>query len=293
MRPQAILFDLDNTLVMEDEATFAAVRSACAVASRRAGASADALFAALPLVAERLWKRSPVLAYTDRMGIWWGEGLWGEFRGETAELQALHDFVPSFRLAVWAEALAAVGVSDEALGAELVETYRSARRTRQVVDPEADALLSALARDHRLALVTNGAPDVQREKLAGTTLARYFGAVVISCEVGFGKPDRRIFETALDRIGANAAETVMVGDSLARDVAGAQAAGIRAVWVDRHLWAGEEGPVPDVRIESHSELPAALAALAPRAASARGSRAPRRGSARGASRPQASRREDR
>src|SRR3989442_127547 len=182
MPPRAVLFDLDNTLVMEDAATFAAVRSTCAVASSRAGADADALFAALLLVAE---------------------------------------------------------------------------------------------------------------KLAGTTLGRYFGAIVISCEVGFGKPDRRIFEIALERIGANAHETVMVGDSLARDVAGAHAAGIRAVWIDRHLWAGEGGPAPDARIESLSELPAALAVLAPPAASARGSRGPRPGSARGASRPRASRREGR
>jgi putative hydrolase of the HAD superfamily len=290
MRPRAVLFDLDNTLVMEDAATFAAVRSACALASSRAGANPDALFAAVPVAAETLWKGSPALAYTDRMGIWWGEGLWGEFRGEASELRALHDFVPSFRLAVWGEALAAVGVSDEALAADLVETYRTTRRARQLVDAEADPVLDVLARDHRLALISNGAPDVQREKLAGTALARYFGAIVISCEVGFGKPDPRIFEIALDRIGANVQETVMVGDSLARDVAGAHAAGIRAIWIDRHLWAGEEGPVPDARIESLSELPAALAALVPPAASARGSRAPRPGSARGVSRPRASRR---
>src|SRR2546426_3330858 len=228
MRQRAVLFDLDNTLVMEDAATFAAVRSACAVASSRAGADADALFAALLLVAEKLWKGSPALAYADRMGIWWGEGLWGEFRGEASELGALRAFVPGFRRAVWSEALTAIGVSEETLAQELAETYRTARSARQLVDAEAQPLLDALARDHRLALVSNGAPDVQREKLAGTTLGRYFGAIVISCEVGFGKPDRRIFEIALERIGANAHETVMVGDSLARDVAGAPAGGPRA-----------------------------------------------------------------
>ena len=293
MRPRAVLFDLDNTLVMEDAATFAAVRAACAIASSRAGANADSLYAALPPVAEKLWKGSRALPYADRMGIWWGEGLWGEFRGEASELRALRAFVPDFRLAVWSQALAAVGVSDAALAAELVETYRTARRARQLVDSEAEPALGKLARDHRLALVSNGAPDVQREKLAGTTLERYFGAIVISCEVGFGKPDPRIFEIALERIGAEAHEAVMVGDSLARDVAGAHAAGIRAIWIDRHLWAGEEGPAPDARIESLSELPAALAVLAPPAASARGSRVPRPGSARGASRPRASRREGR
>src|SRR2546427_1073532 len=277
MPPRAVLFDLDNTLVMEDAATFAAVRSACAVASSRAGADADALFAALLLVAEKLWKGSPALAYADRMGIWWGEGLWGEFRGEASELRALRAFVPGFRRAVWSEALTVVGISNRPLAQKLAETCRTARRARQLVDAEAERILGALARNHRLALVSNGAPDVQREKLAGTTLGRYFSAIVISCEVGFGKPDRRIFEIALERIGANAHETVMVGDSLARDVAGAHAAGIRAVWIDRHLWAGEEGPAPDARIESLSELPAALAALAPPGASPRGSRAPRPG----------------
>jgi putative hydrolase of the HAD superfamily len=223
------------------------------------------------------------------MGIWWGEGLWGEFRGEAPELRRLRAFAPEFRLAAWSEALATVGVPDGALAAELADTYRTKRRARQIVDPAAEAVLGALAKDNRLALVTNGAPDVQREKLAGTTLARYFGAVVISGEVGVPKPESRIFEIALERIGASVDEAVMVGDSLARDVAGAHAAGLPAVWIDRRLWVGEEGPKPDARIESLSELPAALAALVPPAASARGSRGPRPGSARGASRPPASR----
>ena len=118
------------------------------------------------------------------MGIWWGEGLWGEFRGEASELEALRAFVPGFRRAVWSEALTAVGASEETLAQELAETYRTARRARQLVDAEAERILGALARNHRLALVSNGAPDVQREKLAGTTLGRYFSAIVISCYDG-------------------------------------------------------------------------------------------------------------
>jgi putative hydrolase of the HAD superfamily len=286
---RAVLFDLDNTLVMEDAATLAAVRSACAVAASRARVSADALFARVPSIAEMLWQGSNAFAYAERMGIGWGEGLWGEFRGEARELRALRDFVPDFRTAVWTDALAEMGVSDKTLAAELGNAYRTTRRSRQLVDPDAEPVLGALAREHRLALVTNGAPDIQREKLAGTTLARYFGAIVISCEVEVAKPDRRIFEIALDRIGADAQGAVMVGDSLARDVAGARAAGIRVIWIDRQLSPDEKGPEPDARIESLSELPAALAALAPPAASPRGSRVSRPGSARGSSRPRASR----
>ena len=61
----------------------------------------------------------------------------------------------------------------------------------------------------------------------------------------------------------------MVGDSLARDVAGAKAAGMRAVWIDRRLWDERETAKPDARIERLSDLPAALDALAPASASPR------------------------
>src|SRR2546428_821316 len=122
----------------------------------------------------------------------------------------------------WREALLAVGVSDDSLAAELAERYRDVRRATRLVDPESDKVLADLARDHRLALVTNGAPDVQREKLAGTTLARHFAAIVISCEAGVAKPDPRIFRLAPARIGASSAESVVIGDSLARGGAGAE-----------------------------------------------------------------------
>jgi len=286
---RAVLFDLDNTLIFEDEATFRALRRTCAFAHERAGAEASVLFERVVAAAERNWRSSPVYAYAERMGIWWGEGLWAEFAGPQAMLRALRSFALRFRERTWREALLAVGVSDDSLAAELAERYRDVRRATQLVDPDADGVLADLARDHRLALVTNGAPDVQREKLAGTTLARHFAAIVISCEVGVAKPDPRIFRLALARIGASAAESVMIGDSLARDVAGAKAAGMRAIWIDRGLWGDEKGPRPDARVTALSAVRSALDALEPRAASPRGSRGPRPATARGASRARASR----
>jgi hypothetical protein len=92
---RALLFDLDNTLLLEDDVTFRAVRTAC----ERAGDQADRerLFAALVRVADDRWRAAPTLAYADRMGIWWGEGLWGEFKGDGDGLRALRDFAPVFR----------------------------------------------------------------------------------------------------------------------------------------------------------------------------------------------------
>jgi putative hydrolase of the HAD superfamily len=269
---RTLLFDLDNTLLMEDEATFSSVRRACELARDRAGVDADALHAATLRVADELWRAAPIYAYGEEMGMWWGEGLWGEFRGDAAGLRALRAFVPGFRGAVWRSALAAVGASDDALAAELAAAYVAARRAHQLVDPEADGVLDDLARDHRLVLVTNGAPDVQRDKLAGTTLARHFGAIVISAELGIAKPDPRIFEYALRAVGAEARDSVMIGDSLSRDVAGARGAGLRSIWIDRgDMKPRPEDAVPDARVTALNQIRSCLGALVPGVASPRGS----------------------
>lgn len=269
---KALLFDLDNTLLMEDEATFASVRRACTLARDRAGVDADALHASVLRVADERWRAAPIYAYAEAMGMWWGEGLWGEFRGDAPGLRSLRAFVPGFRRAVWRDALAALEASDDTLATALEAAYVAARRADQPLDPEAEWVLEDLARDHRLALVTNGAPDVQREKLAGTTLARRFRAIVISAELGIAKPDPRIFEHAVRAIGARTEEAVMIGDSLSRDIAGARGAGLRSIWVDR---GGEsrrpDDAVPDARVTALSQIRSCLAALGPAGASPRGS----------------------
>ena len=54
---------------------------------------------------------------------------------------------------------------------------------------DVEANLIKLREIYQLALVTNGAPDLQREKIQGSKLALYFDAILISGEVGIGKPD--------------------------------------------------------------------------------------------------------
>jgi FMN phosphatase YigB (HAD superfamily) len=85
---------------------------------------------------------------------------------------------------------------------------------------------------------------------------------IASGEVGFGKPDRRIFTTALERLGVRAGEAIAIGDSLERDVLGAHNAGLRSIWLNREGWT-EPGPVvADAETASLSEVPEIVAALA-------------------------------
>src|SRR5258708_20319519 len=97
MAIRAILFGLDNTLLMEDEATERALQQASELAGARAGLDAGAVHAAAREAAETLFRSAQVFAYADEVGIWWGEALWGEFAGDQGGLRAQRVFVPGFR----------------------------------------------------------------------------------------------------------------------------------------------------------------------------------------------------
>ena len=92
--------------------------------------------------------------------------------------------------------------------------------------------------------------------LAGIGLAPLLDDVITSAEVGAAKPDPRIFEAALERAGCAAGDSLHIGDSPTGDMAGAAAAGVRAVLLDRSGGGG-----PDA-IASLAELPALLSSSA-------------------------------
>jgi FMN phosphatase YigB (HAD superfamily) len=79
--------------------------------------------------------------------------------------------------------------------------------------------------------------------------------LIASEDVGVSKPDRGIFDIALERLGATAADAVMVGDSWANDIAGAVNAGIRAIWFNPDRRPAPDGPAGVTEI--HSLAPAA------------------------------------
>lgn len=117
--------------------------------------------------------------------------------------------------------------------------------------PDVEPALAQLkVEGFRLGLITNVSddptPDLERLGLKGR-----FDTVVASCLVGLDKPDPRIFQVALEALGAAPHEAVHVGDLMSADVEGARSAGIKAVLLDRHdLQRGLHYP----RIVSLSEL---------------------------------------
>lgn len=123
-------------------------------------------------------------------------------------------------------------------------------------DGALEALATLRERGHRLGLITNGSGAFQRKKLARFALEPLFEIIVIEGELGFGKPDRRVFAAALAHFQADTAQCCMIGDNLEADIGGARELGITGVWHDAHGKGLPKQPfvTPDRVIRSLSEL---------------------------------------
>lgn len=254
MEFDAILFDLDDTLVVEEEAMDEALVNTCRMAESRCGAPAEALCAAVKEKAGELWRRLPAYGYCRGIGVSSREALWAYYGADPEPLAALQGLVAEYRLGAWSEALKALGVDDRALAGALAARLPAERRRLHRRMPGAGELLDFCRGRYRLGLVTNGSPGLQREKIEGAAVGGYFDAVAISGGVGFGKPSAEIFSAALERLGARPGRCLMVGDSLSADIAGANAMGIYAVWFNREGKALEGDARPDSIVRRLEEL---------------------------------------
>lgn len=99
-------------------------------------------------------------------------------------------------------------------------------------DGALDALYQLRERGQRMGLLTNGCSSFQRRKLRRYELEPLFELILIEGELGYGKPDARVFRAALQHFGVRPEEAWMIGDNLAADIAGAQQVGITGIWHD-------------------------------------------------------------
>lgn len=130
--------------------------------------------------------------------------------------------------------------------------------------PGARMLVDALAgAGVRMGLITNGFTALQLARLERTGLRGYFDPLVISEQLGVAKPDVRIFEHALERMGQPPREQVlMVGDNPHSDILGGLNAGLHTCWFNPHGHDTPEGIMPHHQVRSLAELQARLLAAA-------------------------------
>lgn len=138
------------------------------------------------------------------------------------------------------------------------QSYRDLHQANRQLVAGAGDLLEKLYCEYSLAVVTNNSSAEQRAKLKHLGIAGHFKALAISEEVGATKPDARIYYAALDQLGCEPHEAVMLGDNLHADVRGAHDAGIAAVWFNRF---GKSSSEPVEQVTSLAPAGDVLAAI--------------------------------
>ena len=252
----AVFFDLDDTLLWDERSVKEAFERTCLEAAEAAGVDPAALEQAVRKEARNLFESYETYSFTQMIGINPFEGLWGRFReGRAVEFRLLENIAPRYRKEAWTRGLKAFGVDDPQLGERLGERFPEHRRSLAYVYEDTFQVLDALKGNVKLLLLTNGSPDLQREKLAGVPgLSEYFDHIVISGEYGRGKPDPGIFRHALSLLDLHADEAIMIGDKLTTDILGASRVGMDNIWINRHGVQNDDAIKPKFAVNRLSEV---------------------------------------
>ncbi|HOJ41127.1 MAG TPA: HAD hydrolase-like protein, partial [bacterium] len=173
---KAVLFDLDDTLILEEKATEEAFLAAASLAYRRYGLSPEKLLKTIQGLAEDFWKTAPAYRWCQQVGISPREALWADFADEIPEARIMQSWIPDFRRRCWQEALRKSGIEDLSLAEEMATCYRKECRQRHRLFPEVRPVLKRLS-SWPLAMVTNGLRRHQCEKINQAGLARFFSVV--------------------------------------------------------------------------------------------------------------------
>jgi putative hydrolase of the HAD superfamily len=210
--PRAILFDLDDTLI------------------RAYAQPEEAWTRLLHIFAVHLDAHDA--AAIERMRVAVMEESRNFWNDRAAAAKWRLDIPQARRLAV-RQGLARVGKSDEALADKIADAFTEMRRNEYRLYPDAHATIDAL-RDAgvKLALVTNGASDLQRAKIERFDLGHRFHHIQIEGEFGQGKPELAVYRHALERLGCQACDAWMVGDNYEWEVVAPQTLGMCGIWYD-------------------------------------------------------------
>lgn len=230
--PRAILFDLDDTILDTTLSATRVWRLTAKAFEEEIGQSAEVF--------------DPIL---DRARKWY----WADpHRNQEGRLD-----VQKSRIEVTHHGLLELGIEDVALATRFADHYSDHRVSSMQPFPGAIETLEHFNTiGVPLALITNGDAQGQRDKVAHFDLTQYFQAVLIEGELGFGKPDPRVFEKALRSCDAPAEGSWCVGDNLGWEVAAPQALGMQGIWND---WEGKTLPedseiMPDRVVMAIAEL---------------------------------------
>ena len=207
--PRGILLDLDDTLISFDEGAGFLWAEICEeFSSENNSLNSRELLQAINRSRESFWKDSE--------------------RHKKGRLN-----LQETRRKILKNALSLLGIANLALSDSIADTFSERRLSHLSLFPGTIETLEQLqAKGVVLGLVTNGDSQGQRSKIKKFDLSKFFECIFIEEEVGFGKPDKRIYLHALEALGLSTDEIWFVGDNLEWDVKAPQSLGIWSIWND-------------------------------------------------------------
>jgi putative hydrolase of the HAD superfamily len=123
-----------------------------------------------------------------------------------------------------------LGVHPDHVPHQFEEDYVKISPTKTNLFDGARKALSYLQKKYTLHIISNGFKETTLTKMDLSGLNPYFSSVIISEEVGVNKPDKAVFQYAIDKANAKVEDCIMIGDSLEADIYGAQNFGMKAIF---------------------------------------------------------------
>lgn len=160
--------------------------------------------------------------------------LWKEGREKVH--QDLAPFAAGHSRLLYAQKLAEshFGYTHADFTLKVEEAYWSAFLEQMVLNPEAESFLKVASEAGiEICIVTDLTAQIQHRKWLKLGLGRFVRYMVSSEEAGYEKPNPSIFKLALDKMGMQPSEVIMIGDSHKKDIIGAEAMGIRAYHIKK------------------------------------------------------------
>ena len=217
-----IMMDIDNTLLDFD----AAERKALLETLQQFSLPCD---------------EAAVSRYHEINSSLWGELNKGKIRRDKLVVERFDRFVKVMGAA--------------AKATELNRAYTEHLATHADAIPGAEEALQELAEVATMIAVSNGTESVERGRLKLSGFEKYFDDIFISESVGVSKPNPKIFQMAMRKLGIEHSDKVLVvGDSLSADIQGGVNAGLDTCWVNRNGVENESGLTPTYEVKALSEL---------------------------------------
>lgn len=217
-----IMMDIDNTLLDFD----AAERKALLETLQQFSLPCD---------------EAAVSRYHEINSSLWGELNKGKIRRDKLVVERFDRFVKE------------IGAAAKAT--ELNRAYTEHLATHADVIPGAEEALQELAEVATMIAVSNGTESVERGRLKLSGFEKYFDDIFVSEAVGVSKPNPKIFQMAMRKLGIEHSDKVLVvGDSLSADIQGGVNAGLDTCWVNMNGLENESGLTPTYEVKALREL---------------------------------------